>query len=56
MKINLPYNYRNVADLPLLIHEYVTQVSGVDNIGDLSIEEINEFLNEQEEYYDERNV
>ena len=56
MKINLPYNYRNVADLPLLSHEYVTQVSGVDNIGDLSIEEINEFLNSQEEWYNEYDV
>tara|TARA_R100000656_G_scaffold121426_1_gene96393 strand:- start:601 stop:768 length:168 start_codon:yes stop_codon:yes gene_type:complete len=54
--VTTPFNYKNIADLPLLIYEYVAEVSGVEDVGDLSIEEINEFLNEQEEYYDERNV
>lgn len=54
--VTVPFNYKNVSDLPLHIYEYVATVSGVEDVGDLSIEEINEFLNEQEEYYDERNV
>lgn len=54
--VTMPFNYKNVSDLPLLIYEYIETVSGVEDVGDLSIEEINEFLNEQREYYDERNV
>ena len=50
------FNYRSISDLPLFMCEYIAEVSGVDDVGDLSIEEINEFLNEQEEWYYERNV
>ena len=54
--ITTPFNYKNIADLPLLIYEYVAEVSGVEDVGDLSIEEINEFLNSQEEWYNEYDV
>jgi len=52
----VPFNYKNVSDLPLHIYEYVATVSGVEDVGDLSIEEINEFLTEQEEWYNEYDV
>ncbi len=52
----MPFNYKNVKDLPLTLYDYIITVSGVEDIGDLDMEDINEFLNEQEEWYNERNV
>ena len=52
----MPYKYKNVKDLPLTLYEYIITGSGVEDIGDLDMEDINEFLTEQKEYYDERNV
>ena len=54
--VTMPFNYKNVKDLPLTLYDYIITVSGVEDIGDLDMEDINEFLNEQREYYDERNV
>ena len=56
MKENIPYNYKNVKDLPLTLYDYIITVSGVEDIGDLDMEDINEFLNEQEEWYNEYDV
>ena len=52
----MQYKYKNVKDLPLTLYDYIITVSGVEDIGDLDMEDINEFLTEQKEYYDERNV
>ena len=52
----MPFNYKNVKDLPLTLYDYIITVSGVEDIGDLDMEDINEFLTEQEEWYNERNV
>ena len=54
--VTMPFNYKNVKDLPLTLYDYIITVSGVEDIGDLDMEDINEFLNEQEEWYYERNV
>ena len=54
--VTMPFNYKNVKDLPLTLYDYIITVSGVEDIGDLDMEDINEFLNEQEEWYNERNV
>jgi hypothetical protein len=56
MKGNIPYNYKNVKDLPLTLYDYIITVSGVEDIGDLEMEDINEFLTEQEEWYNEYDV
>ena len=52
----MPFKYKNIKDLPPLIYDYIVTVSGVEDIGDLDMEDINEFLTEQEVYYYERNV
>ena len=53
MKENIPYNYKNVKDLPLTLYDYIITVSGVEDIGDLEMEDINEFLSEHEEWYND---
>lgn len=51
-----PFNYRNIKDLPLNVYDYIMTVSGADEIGDLDIEDINTFLNDQEEWYNDNDV
>tara|TARA_R100000664_G_C2670296_1_gene82629 strand:- start:383 stop:565 length:183 start_codon:yes stop_codon:yes gene_type:complete len=51
-----PFNYRNVRDLPLTLYDYIITVSGVEDVGHLDMDDINEFLNEQEEWYYDNDV
>ncbi len=51
-----PFNYRNVGDLPLTLYDYILTVSGVEDVGHLDMDDINEFLNEQEEWYYDNDV
>ena len=51
-----PFNYRNVSDLPLTLYDYILTVSGVGNVGHLDMDDVNEFLNEQEEWYYDNDV
>ncbi len=50
------FNYRNVGDLPLTLYDYILTVSGVEDVGYLNMDDVNEFLNEQEEWYNEYDV
>ena len=51
-----PFNYRNIKDLQINVYDYIMTVSGADEIGDLDIEDINTFLNDQEEWYNDNDV
>ena len=51
-----PFNYRNVGDLPLTLYDYIITVSGVEDVGHLDMDDVNEFLNEQEEWYYDNDV
>jgi len=51
-----PFTYRNVRDLPLTLYDYIITISGVEDVGHLDMDDVNEFLNEQEEWYNEYDV
>tara|TARA_R100000995_G_C3454056_1_gene109645 strand:+ start:411 stop:575 length:165 start_codon:yes stop_codon:yes gene_type:complete len=50
------FNYRNTKDLPLNVYDYILAVSGADDVHDLDVKDINDFLNDQEEWYNEHDV
>ena len=54
--MSYPFNYRNTKDLPLTLYDYILTVSGVEDVGHLDMDDINEFLNEQEEWYYDNDV
>ena len=54
--VTMPFNYKNVKDLPLTLYDYIITVSGVEDVGHLDMDDINEFLNEQEEWYYDNDV
>jgi hypothetical protein len=50
------YNYREYSDIPQHMQEYVIGVAQVDDIRDLYLNDINDFLNGLIEWNEERNV
>ena len=44
--------YKNYDDIPTSISDYVLSVTDADNIVEVSIEDINSFLNDQEVYHE----
>ena len=50
----MKYRYKNHRDIPPSVVDYILSVADVSNIYSLDIEEINDFLNDQEKYHDEQ--
>jgi hypothetical protein len=46
------YAYKDYDDIPTSISDYVLSVTDADNIVEVSIEDINSFLNDQEVYHE----
>ena len=47
------YKYKEHRDNPPDMQDYLLSVADVSNIYELDIQEINDYLNEMEQYYDE---
>jgi len=47
------YNYKTHIEIPKDIKEYMVSVSGTNFITDIPVEDINVFLNDQEEYFND---
>jgi len=47
------YKYKEHRDIPFEMQDYLLSVADVSNIYELDIQEINDYLNEMEQYYDE---
>ena len=54
--MSYPFNYRNTKDLPLNVYDYIMTVSGAEDVDDIDIKDINDFLNNQEEWYNDNDV
>ena len=50
------YNYREYSDIPQHMQEYVIGVAEVDDIRDLYLNDINDFLNGLIDWNEERHV
>lgn len=51
--MKMKYNYRDFSEIPANIESYLLGVADIRSIGQISLEDINEFLNEMEEHFDE---
>ena len=51
-----PFNYRNIKDLPLNVYDYIMTFSFDEDVDDIDIKDINDFLNNQEEWYNDNDV
>ena len=49
---SIPLEYKDYDDIPTSISDYVLSVTDADNIVEVSIEDINSFLNDQEVYHE----
>jgi hypothetical protein len=47
------YKYKEHGDISPDMQDYLLSVADVSNIYELDVEEINDYLNEMEQYYDE---
>jgi hypothetical protein len=47
----MTYNYSSISEIPEALKEFISDVSG-NNINDMFIDEINQFLNDLESWYD----
>tara|TARA_R100001244_G_C5083892_1_gene114638 strand:+ start:341 stop:532 length:192 start_codon:yes stop_codon:yes gene_type:complete len=47
------YNYKTHIEIPKDIKEYMVSVSDTNSITDIPVEDINVFLNDQEEYFND---
>ena len=50
------YKYNNHREIDLEMQDYLLSVADVSNIYELDIEEINDYLNQMEEFYDEQHA
>ena len=50
------YKYKDHRDIDAEMQDYLLSVADVSNIYELDIEEINEYLNQMEQFYDEQHA
>jgi|TARA_R100000687_G_scaffold81187_1_gene77789 hypothetical protein len=50
------YKYKDHRDIGAEMQDYLLSVADVSNIYELDIEEINDYLNQMEQFYDEKHA
>jgi hypothetical protein len=50
------YKYKDHRDIDAEMQDYLLSVADVSNIYELDIEEINDYLNQMEQFYDEKHA
>ena len=52
-EMTMKYNYRDYSEIPANVENYLLAVADIRSIGRISLEDINEFLNEMEDHFDD---